>query len=370
MQTGAAGMEHRMLPPADLAKVLAAKAGAADGTHIVLYGDSPMQTGSIYMTLAATGHADDVSMLDGGINLWRAENRRVHRRAAGSHRHLRGFGRLLDVVIDAAYSRTEQVSPDVKVLDVRRRRMEQGHLPGAPILSARPLCQSADAEVQVNRRIRASIMKTGLTPNQSVVTYCAVGLRASLMYSAARASESPRASTSARRRLAARLEQPNREVVQAFRPARTDHRRGPGPGVHRDRRDDLAWAELLRQLRRGDDVERRRGAGEHALLLRQPPRHRARLGLVHGARFVTRCGVRCGGMNPAAIPSTRCGPPCPCVRSGADSGSSATIRAAQPPAFSAFDTPASMPAVPTAPQTHATCRRSAQSTRGRCPCSR
>ena len=55
-------------------------------------------------------------------------------------------------------------------------------------------------------------------------------------------------------------------------------------------------------------------------------------------------------MNPAAIPSTRCGPPCPCVSSGADSGSSATIRAAQPPAFSAFDTPASMPAVPTAPQ--------------------
>ncbi len=55
-------------------------------------------------------------------------------------------------------------------------------------------------------------------------------------------------------------------------------------------------------------------------------------------------------MNPAAIPSTRCGPPCPCVSSGADAGSSATIRAAQPPAFSAFDTPAIMPAVPTAPQ--------------------
>ena len=54
MQTGAGGMEHRMLPFADLAKVLAARAGVADGTHIVLYGDSPMQTGWIYMTLAAT----------------------------------------------------------------------------------------------------------------------------------------------------------------------------------------------------------------------------------------------------------------------------------------------------------------------------
>ena len=66
-----------MLPADDLAKVLAATAGVADGTHIVLYGDSPMQTGWMYMALAATGHAADVSMLDGGINLWRAEDRPI-----------------------------------------------------------------------------------------------------------------------------------------------------------------------------------------------------------------------------------------------------------------------------------------------------
>ena len=44
------------------------------------------------------------------------------------------------------------------------------------------------------------------------------------------------------------------------------------------------------------------------------------------------------------MPSTRCGPPCPCVSIGDDAGSSATIRAAQPPAFSARDTPAQHPA--------------------------
>ena len=50
MQMNGAAMDHRMLPLPDLAAALAAKAGAADGTHIVLYGDSPMQTGWIYMT--------------------------------------------------------------------------------------------------------------------------------------------------------------------------------------------------------------------------------------------------------------------------------------------------------------------------------
>ena len=72
-----------------LAQVLAAKAGVADGTHVVLYGDSPMQTGWIYMTLAAIGHGGDVSMLDGGINLWRSENRPVSTDdAAAGHRPL------------------------------------------------------------------------------------------------------------------------------------------------------------------------------------------------------------------------------------------------------------------------------------------
>ena len=96
MQMGTAGMEHRMLPLADLAKVLAAKAGAADGTHIVLYGDTPMQTGWMYMTLAAIGHADDVSMLDGGINLVASgKSTGVDRRAAGRHRHATPSARRL-----------------------------------------------------------------------------------------------------------------------------------------------------------------------------------------------------------------------------------------------------------------------------------
>src|SRR5258708_2187155 len=39
------------------------KAGVADGAHIVLYGDTPMATGWVYMTLALIGHGDDVSWL-------------------------------------------------------------------------------------------------------------------------------------------------------------------------------------------------------------------------------------------------------------------------------------------------------------------
>ena len=68
------GDDHRLLPSDALARALA-KAGAADDTRVVLYGDSPMATGWVYMALASIGHADDVSMLDGGITLWQSEKR-------------------------------------------------------------------------------------------------------------------------------------------------------------------------------------------------------------------------------------------------------------------------------------------------------
>ena len=187
------GNQHRLMAPAELAKALAAKAGAADGTHIVLYGDSPMQTGWIYMTLAATGHADDVSMLDGGINLWRAEDRAVSTDAPPAAAGTYTVRAAPDVVVDAAYVKERLQSPAVKVLDVRSQmEWNNGHLPGATLILWQDLY--ADQRMQKFKsidEIRALIMKTDLTPNQSVVTYCAVGLRASLMYWAVRSAGIP-----------------------------------------------------------------------------------------------------------------------------------------------------------------------------------
>src|SRR5207245_1681498 len=67
---------HHLVAPDPLAAVLA-KAGATDGARVILYGDSPMTTGWVYMALASVGHAADVSLLDGSVELWRSENRPV-----------------------------------------------------------------------------------------------------------------------------------------------------------------------------------------------------------------------------------------------------------------------------------------------------
>src|SRR5262252_5713545 len=75
------GDGHKLLPPDALAKIWA-KAGVSDDTRVVLYGDSPMTTGWMYMSLAAIGHGDQVSMLDGGIRVWESEKREVSKTVA------------------------------------------------------------------------------------------------------------------------------------------------------------------------------------------------------------------------------------------------------------------------------------------------
>ena len=192
-QMAGATMDHRMLPLPELAKVLAAKAGAADGAHIVLYGDAPMQTGWIYMTLAAVGHAADVSMLDGGTNLWRAEDRPVSTDVPAAAAGTLTVRPAPDVIVDAAYVKERLQSPAVKILDVRTTgEWNDGHLPGATLILWPELyADQRMLKFKSIDEIRALLTKAGVAPNQSVVTYCAVGMRASLMYWAARTAGIP-----------------------------------------------------------------------------------------------------------------------------------------------------------------------------------
>jgi thiosulfate/3-mercaptopyruvate sulfurtransferase len=178
---------HRMAPPEVLAKVLSA-AGAADGVHIVLYGDSPMATGWVNTALLLVGHADDVSWLDGGFPTWQQEHRPIETTTPPA-----GTGPLTvvpppDVVVDAAWVRARLQSPSTKILDVRTdREWQDGHLPNATLILWQDLFSDVKMQKFKSRdEIRALLANAGVGPKQEVVTYCAIGMRASLMGWAAR----------------------------------------------------------------------------------------------------------------------------------------------------------------------------------------
>lgn len=186
------GDNHRLLPADALARAWGAL-GVSDETHVVLYGDSPMATGWIYMSLAAIGHADQVSMLDGGLKLWELEKRATSTappRVAAATLTVRPAP---DVIVDAAWVRSKLDTTAVRILDVRTtEEFRNGHLPGATLI----LWQDLFADRQTLKlkpldEIRGLLARAGVAPGQEAVTYCAVGMRASLMYWAARAAGVP-----------------------------------------------------------------------------------------------------------------------------------------------------------------------------------
>ena len=173
---------HRMAANDVLVRVFA-KLGVSDDSHVVLYGDSPMATGWVNSALAAIGHDDHVSWLDGGIALWKSEKRPLETTTPPEATGSLTAKPAADLFVDAAWVRAHLQSPSTKILDVRSGgEWKNGHVPNATLV----LWQDLFADVKTQKfkspeEIKALLAKAGVGPNQEVVTYCAVGMRASLM---------------------------------------------------------------------------------------------------------------------------------------------------------------------------------------------
>lgn len=183
---------HRPLPADAMAKAWAT-VGVGDDTHVILYGDTPMATGWAYMMLNTIGHGDQVSMLDGGLKLWEQEKRPIAKSAESVAMAKLTPHAVPDTIVDAAWVRERLESPKITLLDVRTtQEWNGGRLPNATLILWQDLY--ADRETltfKSPQEVKALIEKAGWKPGQEVVTYCAVGMRASLMYFAAKASGIP-----------------------------------------------------------------------------------------------------------------------------------------------------------------------------------
>lgn len=180
VQMGPAG--HRLAPVDQLVKAFT-KAGVADGARVVLYGDRPMEIGWVNSALAAIGHGRDVSWLDGGMASWEKEKRPLETSTPPPGAGPLTVRQAPDLFVDAAWVRAHLDSPSTKILDVRTaQEWNDGHVPHATLI----LWQDLYADVRGQKlkspdEIKALLARAGVAPGQEVVTYCAVGLRASLM---------------------------------------------------------------------------------------------------------------------------------------------------------------------------------------------
>jgi thiosulfate/3-mercaptopyruvate sulfurtransferase len=183
---------HRAAPPAVLAGLFGA-AGARDDARIILYGRDAMSVGWMFGLLASLGHADRVSVIDGNLEAWRAAAYPV---ATGDPAVTAGTLSVkrpaAPVIVDGPWVREHLQDPAIKLADVRTPdEWKLGMIPGATKLRWEDFYTNVQqGRFKTPDQIRQVFERAGLAGG-TVVTYCAVGMRASLAYFAARAAGLP-----------------------------------------------------------------------------------------------------------------------------------------------------------------------------------
>lgn len=188
-----AGLSSQM-PPAAVLDSLLEEIGVNDGDRLIIYGQ-PLQMARLLVTLEHVGLKGRVSVLDGGMDAWRDAGRPVSRDVSAVTRG--AFTPRIDpsVIADIEYVRANGATAGVSILDARTPEFylgysagqmpRAGHIPGAknvPFSTLTAELTQLRDEPKLSRVFAAAGVKKGDT----VVTYCHIGMQASLLYFAAR----------------------------------------------------------------------------------------------------------------------------------------------------------------------------------------
>jgi thiosulfate/3-mercaptopyruvate sulfurtransferase len=168
----------------------------ADGHH--REGAQLHEVGHFYLNMVdgesreRAGHGDRVSILDGNYTAWAAAGN-----PSSTDTPSPGSGRLTakpasDIAVDRAWVRAHLEDKRTKLLDVRSpREWERGMMPNATKFLWGDLYSDVAARrLKSPQEMAALFDRAGVDP-ETVVTYCAVGMRGSLAYFAARAAGIP-----------------------------------------------------------------------------------------------------------------------------------------------------------------------------------
>ena len=209
------GVRDLILPPEPFAAVMQA-AGIGGNTAVVAYAETDHSGAArLWWALRYYGH-DQVAVLDGGLSRWRAEGRaleigeaaplaaqpaarffpkvqpewlatadEIGRAIAGA----RGEVALVDTRPIEQYagqavwtpSGSRYLAPGETTLEIGARGpMRPGHIPGAVHLHASANLDPINWTYLPPDALRARAQAAGIRPEQRVITYCGVGISASL----------------------------------------------------------------------------------------------------------------------------------------------------------------------------------------------
>jgi thiosulfate/3-mercaptopyruvate sulfurtransferase len=184
------------LPPVDQIKKVLGAAGIGDKSKVVIYG-AAIPAARLFFTLDYIGHPN-VKLLNGGLNAWKANGGRIDIGPAPKV----AVAALTpkpqpDRVVSADWIRERLSSPRVTLLDARPDNEftgadggmggahVKGHLPDAHQLVWNTLLDSTGTYLP-DAELRKKFEAIGANKTTPLVSYCMVGMRASVTYFVAR----------------------------------------------------------------------------------------------------------------------------------------------------------------------------------------
>lgn len=178
------------LPPADSLVVLVRELGIANRSRVVIYGE-PLASSRLFFTLDYLGHGDRTALLDGGLGAWRDAGQPVTAEvpsvAAGDFqpRSWPGLVVTAEMVVELVRDST------VAVIDARTAEeftgaredttlARTGHIPGSTNLAWQSLMDGG--KLKPVGELRRMLEAAGAAPTDEVITTCASGHRAAMLY--------------------------------------------------------------------------------------------------------------------------------------------------------------------------------------------
>lgn len=194
---GAKSGASNELPPVEQLKSAFEKAGVGETARIVIYGDNNgLSATRAFFTLDYLGHGNRASVLDGGIETWKAEKRPIETDAPTfspapfTPRINPGVIATTEAVRDYSWMAANMDRSGVAILDARPAEQyagapntKTGHIPGSVNLYwQKQLKEKSTGTAKPVSELIKMYADAGVKPGDKVVTYCNSGVQASHSY--------------------------------------------------------------------------------------------------------------------------------------------------------------------------------------------
>jgi len=182
------------LPPVEQLVSVFERLGVSNRSHIILYFGTNWVTPTtrVYWTLDYLGLGDRTSILNGGLVAWQATHHPVSKEVKPLAKGSITPAPRKEIVADADWVSSHLNHPAVTIVDARTHEFyngsqsdgnpRSGHIPGATNLAYFDVIDQDSNKFKSQDALKDLFRAAGLKPGNTMVSYCHIGQRATVLY--------------------------------------------------------------------------------------------------------------------------------------------------------------------------------------------